>query len=197
MRCEKVITDSWNFPTIFYSTYTGKPVLMCLSSLYRIYITDYEGDYISRVSDQNGVSLLCIMLEIHHSGREPSISSMPRRNFILSTLTLNLVRHSDAHLWHVHELLETTPSRWSLRSYFDGSRTLLSWKQCLYTLPEFPSLFSLNNHTLQRWYKELLNNFCRGFFASKFKITIAIGNSDCNAAFRGFPTRMVYLKHNI
>ena len=29
---------------------------------------------ISRVSDQNGVSLLYIMLEIHHSGREPSIS---------------------------------------------------------------------------------------------------------------------------
>ena len=28
---------------------------------------------ISRVSDQNGVSLLYIMLEIHHSGREPSI----------------------------------------------------------------------------------------------------------------------------
>ena len=26
---------------------------------------------ISRLSDQNGVSLLCIMLEIHHSGREP------------------------------------------------------------------------------------------------------------------------------
>ena len=24
-----------------------------------------------RVSDQNGVSLLCIMLEIHHSGWEP------------------------------------------------------------------------------------------------------------------------------
>ena len=29
--------------------------------------------YISRVSDQNGVSLLYIKLEIHHSGREPSI----------------------------------------------------------------------------------------------------------------------------
>ena len=29
--------------------------------------------YISRVSDQNGVSVLFIMLEIHHSGREPSI----------------------------------------------------------------------------------------------------------------------------
>ena len=29
---------------------------------------------ITRVSDQNGVSLLYIMLEIHHSGQEPSIS---------------------------------------------------------------------------------------------------------------------------
>ena len=28
----------------------------------------------SRVSDQNAVSLLCIMLEIHHFGREPSNS---------------------------------------------------------------------------------------------------------------------------
>ena len=27
----------------------------------------------SRVSDQNGVSLLFIMLDIHHSGREPSV----------------------------------------------------------------------------------------------------------------------------
>ena len=27
---------------------------------------------ISRVQDQNGISLLYIMLEIHHSGREPS-----------------------------------------------------------------------------------------------------------------------------
>ena len=31
---------------------------------------------ILRVSDQNGVSLLYIMLEIHHSGREPSISCL-------------------------------------------------------------------------------------------------------------------------
>ena len=29
--------------------------------------------YILRVSDQNGVSLLYIMHEIHHSGREPLI----------------------------------------------------------------------------------------------------------------------------
>ena len=30
------------------------------------------GHYKSRVSDQNGVSLLYDMLEIHHSGQEPS-----------------------------------------------------------------------------------------------------------------------------
>ena len=34
-------------------------------------------DLISRVSGQNGVSLLYIMLEIHHSGREPLICSSP------------------------------------------------------------------------------------------------------------------------
>ena len=33
---------------------------------------DDNDDCISRVPDQNGVSLLYIMLEIHHSGREPS-----------------------------------------------------------------------------------------------------------------------------
>ena len=32
---------------------------------------------ISRVSDQNGISLLYIILEIHHSGRELSISRAP------------------------------------------------------------------------------------------------------------------------
>ena len=37
--------------------------------------------HISRVSDQNGVSLLYIMLEIHRSGREPSISSL--ENFLM------------------------------------------------------------------------------------------------------------------
>ena len=31
---------------------------------------------IMRVPDQNGISLLYIMLEIHHSGREPSIMHM-------------------------------------------------------------------------------------------------------------------------
>ena len=32
---------------------------------------------ISRVSKQNGVSLLYIIVEIHHSGRKPSIFSLP------------------------------------------------------------------------------------------------------------------------
>ena len=39
--------------------------------------------YISRISDQKGVSLLYIMLEIHHSGREPSIYGY--------SLTLNIL----------------------------------------------------------------------------------------------------------
>ena len=45
--------------------------------------------YILRVSDQNGVSLLYIMLEIHHSGREPSNymtmlqSHLPRLHYAL------------------------------------------------------------------------------------------------------------------
>ena len=34
-----------------------------------------------RVSDQNGVSLLYIMFEIHHSGREPSIIFLEARTF--------------------------------------------------------------------------------------------------------------------
>ena len=39
----------------------------------------------SRVSDQNGVSPLYIMLEIHHSGREPSIctQNIPCTHFFL------------------------------------------------------------------------------------------------------------------
>ena len=32
--------------------------------------------YMVRISDQNGVSVLDIMLEIHHSGREPTMSSL-------------------------------------------------------------------------------------------------------------------------
>ena len=35
---------------------------------------------ISRVSNQNGVSLLSIMLEIHHSGQKPSISNNQETN---------------------------------------------------------------------------------------------------------------------
>ena len=37
-----------------------------------MYVCMYVCMYVSRVSDLNGVSLLYIMLQIHHSGREPS-----------------------------------------------------------------------------------------------------------------------------
>ena len=36
-------------------------------------VASFHMSFISRVPDQNGVSLLYIMLEIHHSGWEPSI----------------------------------------------------------------------------------------------------------------------------
>ena len=65
----------------FCSNHTSKARLMLTSaringmSVYlkpivmnHIYIT-----IISRVPDQNGVSLLCIILKIHHSGQDPSI----------------------------------------------------------------------------------------------------------------------------
>ena len=42
-----------------------------LSVLYTVYESGHASN-ILRVSDQNGVSLLYIMLEIHHSGWEPS-----------------------------------------------------------------------------------------------------------------------------
>ena len=51
--------------------------LLCSSIDWSVYI---DVTNISRVSDQNGVSLLYIMLEIHHSGREPSISRVPDQN---------------------------------------------------------------------------------------------------------------------
>ena len=46
-------------------------VIMCIYIC--LHVCRLWGGNISRVSDQNGVSLLYIMLEIYHSGREPSI----------------------------------------------------------------------------------------------------------------------------
>ena len=34
-----------------------------------------DTEHITRVYDQNGVSLLYVMLVMHHSGREPSITT--------------------------------------------------------------------------------------------------------------------------
>ena len=47
--------------------------------------------YISRVSDQNGICLLYIMLQIHHSGREPSIYHFI---MILCRLPLDTVKYA-------------------------------------------------------------------------------------------------------
>ena len=43
---------------------------------YHMDITVQTSSCISRVSDKNGVSLLYIMLEIHHSGQEPLIYNL-------------------------------------------------------------------------------------------------------------------------
>ena len=49
----------------------------CVSLTHRGFLTKMVYlHYISRVSDQKGVSLLYIMLEIHHSGWKPSISCL-------------------------------------------------------------------------------------------------------------------------
>ena len=52
---------------------------------------------VSRVSDQNGVSLLYIMLEMHHSGREPSVCSYiegSQPEWYISTITMLEMHHS-------------------------------------------------------------------------------------------------------
>ena len=62
-------------------------------------------DYISRVPDQNGVSLLYIMLEIHHSGREPSICMRNRPQLNLEKI-LSKQTHGQAHV-HMSEQTES------------------------------------------------------------------------------------------
>ena len=54
--------------------------------------------YISRVPYQNGVSLLYIMLEIHHSGQEPSIYEL---NSLLSTPLLVYLMFLNVILWKI------------------------------------------------------------------------------------------------
>ena len=46
----------------------------------------FQAIYRLRVSDQNGVSLLYIMLEIHHSGQEPSRLDICSNNRIVFDL---------------------------------------------------------------------------------------------------------------
>ena len=44
---------------------------------------DRQDGCISRIPDQNGISLLYIMLEIHHSGREPSVFYLVMEEFYI------------------------------------------------------------------------------------------------------------------
>ena len=47
---------------------------MYLSTVYNAeHLKDFKDNSMSRVPDQNGVSLLYITLQMHHSGREPSM----------------------------------------------------------------------------------------------------------------------------
>ena len=63
--------------TVQYNTMVGG---QCSEVMHFVHFNNNNNNNnkrISRVPDQNGVSLLYIMLEIHHSGREPSISRAP------------------------------------------------------------------------------------------------------------------------
>ena len=62
------------------SVYSNGPLFILYAKSFEIVWLPYRPTYlvcllgsISSVSNQNGVSLLYIMLEIHRSGREPSI----------------------------------------------------------------------------------------------------------------------------
>ena len=62
-------------------TWQVKDILLLLAFLSCMFkqpstLCIYNTIYVSRVPDQNSVSLLYIMLEIHHSGQEPSIFNM-------------------------------------------------------------------------------------------------------------------------
>ena len=58
---------------------------------------------LSRVSDPNGVSLLQIMLEIHHSGWEPSLSMSTEEGSVLGSLSMSTEEGSVlGSLSHVH-----------------------------------------------------------------------------------------------
>ena len=58
---------------MFVYTCVSAHVCACMPALMYVYMYTCRYVYISRLPDQNGVSLLHIMLEIHHSCWEPSI----------------------------------------------------------------------------------------------------------------------------
>ena len=81
-----------------------------------IYIHVYT--YISRASDQNGVSLLYIMLEIHHSGREPLIYIHQHVQIYLDILPrqINNIRLSSLPMVNPDLVQQVHLLPWNLRS---------------------------------------------------------------------------------
>ena len=70
-----------------YSRWRGESSNYAL--IIQLYFLEQVNYCITRVSDQNGVSLLDIMLEIHHSGRESSIPEVPLTLFQFCYRTTN------------------------------------------------------------------------------------------------------------
>ena len=129
-------------------------------------------DYISRVSDQNGVSVLYIMLDIHHSGWEPWIYRHRDIPFWSETLELFCVypeyilfsSAAECTTWQTRSMLlfgrwrqrkgAASPSRWptwwssacprasSRTRSTPASRNTRSWMYGRSTLPEHASLLS-------------------------------------------------------
>ena len=74
---------------------------------HRCTVTSCGTTIISRVPDQNGVSLLCIMFEIHHSGWEPSIWTTTASSFWQSQFFFFCI--PQLHLWGSQFLVRVLP----------------------------------------------------------------------------------------
>ena len=120
--------------TSFYMAVYLWIVLQTTLSTYFIFLS-----YISRVSDQNGISLqwyrgfptimvylhLCInMLEIHHSGQEPSIFSW---DIPFWSETLNMHFNNAETSWHHFEIWQL----WQCKQKQNNDIIYNIWKKCL------------------------------------------------------------------
>ena len=65
--------------------------------------------HISRVPDENGASQACYIVEIHHSGREPSISVSHFLHNSLSSMHVQFTVESDARAFVRNECVSFFP----------------------------------------------------------------------------------------